>query len=84
MKRPVGRPPGLSGKLARWITKSQRKRSEVAAHLGISGRYFDALCRGEKIPNADLIERIARLTGGQITNAYWAWIGRARQKKPKV
>jgi transcriptional regulator with XRE-family HTH domain len=78
-KRPVGRPPGRTGKLGRWVATANRKRSEVAKQLGISGRHFDALCRGDKIPSADLIEKISRATGGSVTNAYWASVNRTRK-----
>jgi len=82
-KRPVGRPPGRTGKLGRWIAKNNRKRSEIAKQIRISGRHFDALCRGEKIPSADLIEKISRLTDGGVTNVYWAQVIRKRKKKVK-
>lgn len=69
------------GKLGRWIATNNRRRSEIAKQIRISGRHFDALCRGEKIPSADLIERIARLTDGAVTNVYWAQVIRTRKKK---
>ena len=71
------------GKLGLWIAANDRKRSDAAKQVGISGRHFDALCRGEKIPKADLIEKISRLTDGAVTNVYWAQVIRNRKKKAK-
>lgn len=67
--------------LGRWIAANNRKRADIAKQVGVSGRHFDALCRGEKIPSADVIEKIARFTDGEVTNVYWAKVIRTRKKK---
>ena len=73
-----GRPASLETPLARWVDASGRPRKDLAEELDISVPYLNALCRDEKTPNPALVERISRLTGGVVTNAYWAARTQAR------
>lgn len=78
--RPVGRPPSLKGRLAQWIKDQGLSREGVAKKLEVSRRYVDALCREQRVPHAEVMDRIHRLTDGLITSAYWASVQRARKK----
>ena len=70
----------MKGQLARWILEANRTREDVAQQLGVSRRYVDALCREQRVPKADVMDKIHQLTNGQITSAYWATVDRARKK----
>jgi transcriptional regulator with XRE-family HTH domain len=70
----------MKGQLARWIKDEGLSREDVAEQLGVSRRYVDALCREQRVPKAEVMDGIHRLTRGQITSAYWAMVDRARKK----
>jgi transcriptional regulator with XRE-family HTH domain len=70
----------MKGDLARWIKEEGISREEVAQRLGVSRRYVDALCREQRVPRAEVMDRIHRLTNGKITSAYWAQVDRDRKK----
>jgi len=54
-----------------WITQSNRKRSEIAAALGITASFLSLLENGHKTPSLALAVRIEALTGGRVPVASW-------------
>jgi transcriptional regulator with XRE-family HTH domain len=67
----IGRPRSGNNALGRWIDRHGWTRDRVAARLGVSRRYLDRLCNGDRRPNLELAVRIEDLTGGEVSVRYW-------------
>lgn len=53
-------------KLADWIAREGRTRTEIARCLDISGGHLTDLCNGRTWPGRDLAQRIVDLTCGEV------------------
>jgi hypothetical protein len=65
-----------------WLRKSGLSEAQVGKKLGVSQVSVHRYRTHERIPKPDVMDKIGRLSGGQVAGADWyrAWQKRRRKK----
>lgn len=53
--------------LSEWLREPKKSAEQFGKELGVSGQAVRRWCSGERMPDAEMIERIVGATSGQVT-----------------
>ncbi len=66
-----------------WIKRTGLSERQIAKKLGISQTAINHYRRLQSIPGSEIMEKIEKITGGEVTGAEWLDVRRQRQESGK-
>ncbi len=58
-------------RLSEWLQETGLRRKDFAKLAQVSPPMISLIIGGRRLPSAELIERISRVTGGRVSSADW-------------